>query len=92
MIQNFNHKGLELFFQTGYTSGIQARHKKRLQLILGRLNAATSPQDMDLPGLFLHPLSGNRADVWSLKVNRNWRVTFRFNGAHAEDVDYEDYH
>jgi len=92
MIQNFNHKGLELFFQTGCTSGIQARHKKRLQLILGRLNAATSPQDMDLPGLFLHPLSGNRVDVWSVKVNRNWRITFRFNGVHVENVDYEDYH
>ena len=92
MIQNFKHKGLELFFKTGRKSGIQAKHAKRLLLILGRLNAATSPDDMNLPGLFLHHLSGNRAKIWSVRVSGNWRVTFGFNGAHAKVVDYEDYH
>ncbi|MCK5395357.1 MAG: type II toxin-antitoxin system RelE/ParE family toxin [Gammaproteobacteria bacterium] len=92
MIQSFKHKGLELFFKTGRKSGIQAKHVKRLQLILGRLNAATSPDDMNLPGLFLHPLTGNRAKILSVRVSGNWRVTFRFNGTHAEIVDYEDYH
>ena len=92
MIQGFKHKGLELFFKTGRKSGIQGKHVKRLQLILGRLNAATSPDDMDLPGLFLHSLAGNRAEIWSVRVSGNWRVTFRFNGAHAEVVDFEDYH
>ncbi len=92
MIQSFKHKGLELFFKTGRKSGIQVKHQKRLQLILGRLNAATSPKDMNLPGLFLHPLSGNRVNIWSVRVSGNWRVTFRFNGIDAELVDYEDYH
>jgi len=92
MIQGFKHKGLELFFKTGRISGIQAKHEKRLQLILGRLNAATSPDDMNLPGLFLHQLSGKRATNWSVRVSGNWRVTFRFSGVHAEVVDYEDYH
>ena len=92
MIQSFKHKGLELFFKTGRKSGIQTKHVKRLQLILGRLNAATSPGDMNLPGLFLHLLTGNRANIWSVRVSGNWRVTFGFNGAHAEVVDYEDYH
>ena len=92
MIQSFKHKGLELFFKTGRKSGIQAKHIKRLQLILGRLNAATSSDDMNLPGLFLHPLAGSRAKTWSVRVSGNWRVTFRFKGAHAEAVDFEDYH
>ncbi len=92
MIQSFKHKGLELFFKTGRKSGIQAIHVKQLQLILGRLNAATSPDDMNLPGLSLHPLTGIRAKIWSVHVSGNWCVTFRFNGAHAEVVDYEDYH
>ena len=92
MIQSFKHEGLELFFKTGRKSGIQAKHVKRLQLILGRLNAAALPDDMNLPGLFLHPLAGNRANIWSVRVSGNWRVTFRFNGTHAEVVDYEDYH
>lgn len=81
-----------MFFNTGRKSGIQTKHGKRLQLILGRLNAATSPRDMNLPGLFLHSLSGNRSDIWSVRVSGNWRVTFRFNGEDAEIVNYEDYH
>ena len=92
MILNFKHKGLELFFQTGRKSGIQPNHAKRLKLILGRLNASTSANDMDLPGLFLHSLSGGRTGTWSVRVNGNWRVTFQFNGANAEIVNYEDYH
>ena len=92
MIRSFKHKGLEHFFKTGKKSGIQAQHADRLRLILGRLNASTSPADMDLPGLSLHPLAGDRKGIWSVRVSGNWRVTFRFNGEHAEVVDYEDYH
>jgi len=92
MIRSFKHKGLARFFQSGTTAGIQAVHAKRLRLILGRLHAATTPQDMNLPGLRLHELSGNRAGTWSVTVSGNWRVTFRFAGEDAEGIDYEDYH
>jgi len=92
MILSFKHKGLEQFFRTGRKSGIQAKHSKQLQLILGRLNASVAPEDMSLPGLYLHQLSGARADIWSVRVSGNWRITFRFNGEHAEIVNYEDYH
>lgn len=92
MIRNFKHKGLERFFLKGSKSGIQVRHADRLRLILGRLNAATDPKDMDLPGLKLHELKGRRSGVWSVWVSGNWRVTFRFDGRDAEAVDYEDYH
>lgn len=47
---------------------------------------------MDLPGLRLHRLGGDRAGVWSVWVSANWRVTFLFSGSNAEHVDYEDYH
>lgn len=92
VIRRFRHKGLAKFFKTGSTVGIQAAHAKRLRLILGRLHAATSPKDMDLPGLRLHELSGNRSGTWSVTVSGNWRVTFIFEGEDAEIVDYEDYH
>ena len=92
MILSFKHKGLERFFQSGKKAGIQAKHADRLRLVLGRLNAATSAADMNLPGLYLHQLTGDRKESWSVRVSGNWRVTFRFNGVHAEVVDYEDYH
>jgi proteic killer suppression protein len=47
---------------------------------------------MDLPGLRLHPLKGSRKGAWAVSVGGNWRVTFKFVGADAEVVDYEDYH
>ena len=92
MIRSFVHKGLEKFFHKGSKSGIQAKHASRLRLILGRLNASVAPEDMNLPGLALHQLSGDRDGIWSVKVSGNWRVTFRFVGSHAEVVNYEDYH
>lgn len=92
MIRTFKHKGLSKFFKSGSTAGIQAAHAKRLRLILGRLNAASGVQDMDLPGLRLHELSGNRSGTWSVVVSGNWRVTFRFEDGDAEVVNYEDYH
>ena len=92
MIRKIRHKGLARLFGTGSVSGIQSAHAKRLQLILGRLNASTQPKDMDLPGLRLHELKGRDKGRWSVWVNGNWRVTFRFEGVDATDVDYEDYH
>ncbi len=92
MIISFKHKGLEHFFKTGSKSGIQSNHEVKLQLILGRLNASAQPLDMNLPGLSLHQLTGDRSDTWSVKVSGNWRVTFQMNGENAENVNYEDYH
>lgn len=91
-IRGFRHKGLEQFFVTGNKRGIQSKHAERLRLILGRLNAATCPSDMNLPGLNLQELRGLRKGTWAVKVSGNWRVTLRFAGKDAERVDYEDYH
>ena len=92
MIKSFKHRGLELFFLRGSTARIKNDHAKRLRLILGRLEASTDVQDMNLPGLKLHELRGKRKGIWSVWVNGNWRVTFRFEGPNAMNVDYEDYH
>ena len=91
-IKSFRHKGLRRLFETGSTAGIQAKHADRLRLILGRLNVAAEPRDMGLPGLDLHPLRGDRAGTWAVKVSGNWRVTFKFTGRDVEVVDYEEYH
>ena len=92
MIISFLHKGLERFYRTGKTSGIQAQHGKKLGRILFLLNRATIPSDMDVPGFRLHPLKGERQGIWSVTVSGNWRVTFRLTESGAEIVNYEDYH
>ena len=40
----------------------------------------------------LHPLKGDRAGQWSVRVSGNWRVVFRFEDGEAVDVDLIDYH
>ena len=92
MIVSFKHRGLEQFFESGTTRGIQVKHAKRIRMILARLNAAISPQDMNLPRLVLHELMGQRKGTWSVSVSGNWRITFTFDDVDACDVDLEDYH
>ena len=60
--------------------------------MLTMLDSAKRPEDMNAPKWKLHPLSGSLVRHWSIWVNGNWRVTFRFEGEHAELVDYQDYH
>ncbi|PUE08975.1 Killer protein [Limnohabitans sp. T6-5] len=92
MILSFQHKGLEAFFKTGSKAGIRPDHANKLQIQLGALDRASSAQDMAVPGWKLHPLKGVLAGHWAVTVNGNWRLTFRFDSAGAEIVDYQDYH
>ena len=92
MIRSFRHKGIETFYRTGKTSGIQTKHAARLRLQLARLETAQGPHDMAAPGWKLHPLHGKLTDYWSVWVSGNWRLTFTFEHGDAVLVDYRDYH
>lgn len=92
MIRTIKHKGLNKFYNTGSLAGIQAQHAKRLQLILTRLDASVCPEDMDLPGLYLHKLKGQLKNFYSVTVQANWRIIFRFEDSHVYEVNYVDYH
>ena len=92
MIIKFKHKGLKKLFESGRISGIQPEYADKLRRILALLETAEEPDDMDLPGLRLHPLKGNREGTWSVSVSGNWRVTFQFYNSDVTTVDYEDYH
>jgi len=60
--------------------------------LLTALDNATGPNDMNAPAWRLHVLEGNLLGHYSVWVNGNWRITFRFDGEDAELVDYQDYH
>ena len=92
MIGEFRHKGLERFFQSGDTRGINAQHAARLRRLLTTLNASTGPAGMNLPGYRLHRLKGERKEQWAVSVSGNWRLVFEFEGENATDVDLVDYH
>jgi len=92
MIKGFRHKGLEAFYKTGTTKGIQAAHAEKLSRILDVLNSANTVQAVNLPSFKLHTLKGDLKGHWSVWVNGNWRITFRFVGADVELINYLDYH
>ena len=92
MIKSCEHRGLERCFRRGSNAGIQPKHAPRLRLQLARLEAASGPEDMDLPGWNLHPLKGDLKGYWAAWIDENWRLVFKFEGEHAVLVDYTDYH
>ena len=92
MIKNFAHKGLEAFYTSGSKAGIQPVHAARLKRQLAQLDRSATPRDMNVPGWKLHPLKGELAEHWAVWVSGNWRMTFKFDGADARVVDYQDYH
>lgn len=90
MIWSFRHKGLDRYFTKSERKGIDAKQEPRIRRILDRLDAATKPEDMSLPGLKFHALLGSprRYSAW---VSGNWRITFGFQGGDAVEVNLEDY-
>ena len=92
MIESFKHKGLQGLFEPDDGRKVRADQVDRLPLILSALDQAGEVQDMNQPTFRLHPLKGNRKGVWAVTVRANWRVTFRFDGGDACDIDLEDYH
>jgi proteic killer suppression protein len=92
MIVSFRHEGLEALYRDNSKKGVQPAHAAKLVRILGALDVAQTAADLAIPSFRTHELKGGQAGQWSIWVNGNWRVTFRFVGQDVELVDYRDYH
>lgn len=92
MIKSFKHKGLKKYFYYGDISGIQTEHRNKLRLILTTIDTAKTMQALHVPVFYLHELKGELKDHYSIRVNGNWRLTFKFEDGDAYVLDYQDYH
>jgi proteic killer suppression protein len=90
MIRSFRSKALRQFAEQGDASKLPVQNADRVRRILIRLDTVTAPQELNLPGWFLHRLRG--VERYSVRVTGNWRITFSWRGEDAVDVDIEDYH
>ncbi len=88
----WKHKGLKKIFDIGSKAGIQSKHADILAMLLLQLDSATIAKDMNTPGNYFHQLTGNLENYYSVKVNGNWRIIFKFEGSNAILVYYIDYH
>ncbi len=92
MIQSFKYRGLKRLYEHDDRSGIRPDLLETVADILARLDEATTPQAMNIPGYHLHALKGNLNGFLAVKVRANWRIIFRFDGADVLDVELIDYH
>jgi proteic killer suppression protein len=92
MIKSFRHRGLKRLFEHGEAAQVRRDIREKIENILFVLDAATAPENMNLPGFRLHKLKGDLRGCWAVTVRANWRIVWRFDGPDALDVDLIDYH
>ena len=93
MIKTFADKHTEELFLDGNSSVLPPDVRKRALRKLDRVDTAYRVDDLRVPpGNRLHKLQGDREGQWSLSINDQWRICFRFEGEDAYDVEICDYH
>jgi len=91
MIRSFKHKGLKELFRDGTSAKVAASLQERALAILDALDAATRPEDMNVPGWDFHGLLG-KPKRFTTHVNGPWCITFEFEESDALRVDLTQYH
>ena len=93
MIRSFADRETERVFDGFVSRRLPGNVQPAALRKLRYLNAARSIDDLHRPpGNRLERLKGNRAGQWSIRINGQWRICFRWNDGGAEDVEIVDYH
>jgi toxin HigB-1 len=92
VIRSFRDKGTEAFFKRQRV--LQFKSIERIATRkLAVLHAATTLLDLsETPGNRLEQLGGDRAGTYSIRINKQFRICFRWSGNDAFDVEIVDYH
>ncbi len=91
VIQRFKHKGLKQLFEDGQSAKVGARYVAKALQIMDYLDAIGSLEDCVGVQQF-HALKGRDKGVYSMHVNGNYCIVFKWDGQHVFDVDFVDYH
>jgi proteic killer suppression protein len=92
VIGTFRSKALAELWSKGRTARIDAKLHKRILIRLDRLNVATRPEQMNLPGFEFHALKGSVPTRYTVHVNGPWCITFEFEAEDVVRVEFEQYH
>ena len=96
MIQNFKTKCAQDIFDgvnRRYARQLPKALHKKARILLDQLNAVTQVETLRIPpSNRLEKLQGDLKGFWSLRINKQWRVIFRWENGNAEDIDITDYH
>ena len=92
MIRSIRDQDTHELWQTGVNRRFSAIAKVALRK-LDQLDASVLLDDMRAPpGNRLEKLKGHREGQWSVRINDQWRLCFRFEDGDAWDVEIVDYH
>ena len=92
MVRRFQHRGLKILYDKDDRRGVNSELVEKTARVLARLEVATRPEQLKLPGFALHRLEGDLAGYWSIAVRGDWRIIFHFDVGNASDVDLVEYH
>ena len=93
MIKSFAEKKTQQFWDTGKFKDLPPDLRRRALDKLQILNAANTIDVLRIPpGNRLEALKGDRKGFWSIRINDQWRLVFRFDTSDAFDVEIVDYH
>lgn len=93
VIRTFADDETERFWVGGKSRRLPAEILKRAMMRLLQLDAATGVADLRMPpSNHLEALRGDRSGQWSIRINDQWRVCFRFDSGDAFEVEIIDYH
>jgi proteic killer suppression protein len=92
VITSFKSKGLAELWEKGRTGKIDAKMQPRILRRLDRLDVATRPEEINVPGFDFHALRSFKPTRYSVHVNGPWCITFEFEDGDACRVDFEQYH
>ena len=93
MIKSFGSKETEKIWNGSRSMKLpyEIQHIGRRKLRM--LNNSTSINDLRIPpSNRLEKLSGNRKDYYSIRINDQWRVIFKWHSSHSIEVEIIDYH
>src|SRR6056297_631988 len=93
MIRTFRDKETERIFKQEWSRKIPEDIQYRCLVKLLLIDSAEAIQDRLIPpSNKLEKLKGKRSNEYSVRINRQWRICFRFSDGEAYDVGIEDYH
>ncbi len=93
MIRTFKDKPTAALFAGNVVRSLPVEIQQVALRKLKMIDVATSVMDLRVPrGNQLEALKGNRKGQYSIRINDQWRVCFRFTDGHAADVQIADYH
>ena len=92
MIQGFRDRDTERAFRGQFVASFQG-FTASAQRRLAMLNSANSLAELQTSnGNRLESLAGDRAGQHSIRINRQWRICFRWTHDGPDDVEIVDYH